>query len=89
MRLKRIAREGTAGICMGSGPWNCEKVTPYILVGVGIGAVIHNWIPESFIVKVLGEETRSESSLLPLWGFRCTLIFSGLFRLLRRFWERC
>lgn len=41
---------------MGSGPWNCEKVTPYILVGVGIGAVIHNWIPESFIVKVLGEE---------------------------------
>ena len=33
-----------------------KKVTPYILVGVGIGAVIHNWIPESFIVKVLGEE---------------------------------
>ena len=32
-----------------------KKVTPYVLVGVGIGAVIHNWIPEEFIVKVLGD----------------------------------
>ena len=31
-----------------------KKVFPYILMGVGIGAVIHNWIPESFIVKLLG-----------------------------------
>lgn len=27
---------------------------PYILAGVGIGAVIHNWIPESWIAAVLG-----------------------------------
>ena len=31
-----------------------KKVFPYILVGVGIGAVIHNWIPESWVVSVLG-----------------------------------
>ena len=31
-----------------------KKVFPYVLIGVGIGAVIHNWIPESFIVKALG-----------------------------------
>lgn len=31
-----------------------KKVLPYILTGVGIGAVIHNWIPEEFIVKLLG-----------------------------------
>lgn len=31
-----------------------EKVFPYILVGVGIGAIIHNWIPESWIQTVLG-----------------------------------
>ena len=31
-----------------------KKVFPYILVGVGIGAVIHNWIPESWIEAVLG-----------------------------------
>lgn len=31
-----------------------KKVLPYILVGVGIGAVIHNWIPESWVANVLG-----------------------------------
>lgn len=31
-----------------------KKVFPYILVGVGIGAVIHNWIPETWIETVLG-----------------------------------
>lgn len=31
-----------------------KKVFPYVLVGVGIGAIIHNWIPKDFIVKVLG-----------------------------------
>ena len=28
-----------------------KKVAPYVLVGVGIGAFIHNWIPEEFIVS--------------------------------------
>jgi len=32
-----------------------KKVFPYILIGVGIGAVIHNWIPEAWIVTVLGD----------------------------------
>ncbi len=31
-----------------------KKVFPYILVGVGIGAVIHNWNPESWIETVPG-----------------------------------
>ena len=31
-----------------------RKVFPYILIGVGIGAIIHNWIPEAFIVQLLG-----------------------------------
>ena len=31
-----------------------KKVAPYVLLGVGIGAVIHNWIPEEFIVRILG-----------------------------------
>ena len=31
-----------------------KKVFPYILVGVGIGAWIHNWIPESWIEMILG-----------------------------------
>lgn len=32
-----------------------KKVAPYVLIGVGIGAVIHNWIPEEIIVKALGD----------------------------------
>ena len=31
-----------------------KKVAPYVLIGVGIGAFIHNWIPEDIIIKVLG-----------------------------------
>ena len=31
-----------------------KKVAPYVLIGVGIGAVIHNWIPEELIVNLLG-----------------------------------
>ena len=41
--------------------YSCKQVTgtvkmvlPYILIGVGIGAVIHNCIPEKWIVNVLG-----------------------------------
>ena len=33
-----------------------KKVFPYILAGVGIGAVIHNWIQEYFIETVLGSK---------------------------------
>ncbi|WP_338942768.1 permease [Fusobacterium polymorphum] len=31
-----------------------KKVFLYILIGVGIGAVIHNWIPKSWVEKILG-----------------------------------
>lgn len=33
-----------------------KKVFPYVLIGVGIGAVIHNWIPEELIVNILGDK---------------------------------
>nr|WP_279380752.1 permease [Mobilitalea sibirica] len=33
-----------------------KKVFIYILIGVGIGAVIHNWIPEEFIQTILGND---------------------------------
>lgn len=31
-----------------------KKVFPYVVIGVGIGAFIHNWIPEKYVVDVLG-----------------------------------
>lgn len=33
-----------------------KKVIPYILIGVGIGSIIHNWIPESVVVTILGSK---------------------------------
>lgn len=33
-----------------------RKVWLYVLIGVGIGAVIHNWIPEEIISAVLGQD---------------------------------
>lgn len=33
-----------------------KRVWLYILIGVGIGALIHNWIPENIITAVLGQD---------------------------------
>lgn len=33
-----------------------RRVWPYVLVGVGIGAAIHNWIPQSWVESLLGRE---------------------------------
>ena len=34
-----------------------NKVFVYILIGVGIGAFIHNWIPQEYIVSLLGSHS--------------------------------
>lgn len=33
-----------------------KKVFPYVLIGVGIGAVIHNWVPEAWVTTILGSK---------------------------------
>ena len=33
-----------------------KKVFPYILVGVGIGSLIHNWIPQTWVKNILGSK---------------------------------
>lgn len=45
-----------------------KKVLPYILIGVGIGALIHNWIPESWIETVLGSNNPFGVILATLLG---------------------
>lgn len=32
------------------------SVLPYLLIGVGLGALIHNWIPQEWITRALGSE---------------------------------
>ena len=45
-----------------------KKVFPYILIGVAVGAVIHNWIPESWVEKLLGSENPLGVALATLVG---------------------
>ncbi|MDD3164418.1 MAG: permease [Oscillospiraceae bacterium] len=45
-----------------------KKVLPYILIGVGIGAIIHNWIPEHWIEMVLGSSNPFGVVLAALLG---------------------
>ena len=34
--------------------YTAKKVVPYVVLGIAVGAVIHNWIPEKWIVSILG-----------------------------------
>ncbi len=45
-----------------------KKVIPYVLIGVGVGAVIHNWIPESWVQTVLGNKNPFAVILATLVG---------------------
>jgi hypothetical protein len=44
------------------------KVWPYILIGVGIGAVIHGFIPQTFIESILGNQNIFSVPLATLLG---------------------
>ncbi len=45
-----------------------HRVWPYIFVGVGIGALIHNWIPQSLIEAVIGPDNPFSVVLATLVG---------------------
>ena len=45
-----------------------KKVFPYILIGVGIGAFIHNWIHENWVVALLGRNNPFGVILATLLG---------------------
>lgn len=45
-----------------------KKVFPYILIGVGIGAFIHNWIPQTWIETALGSNNPVSVILATLVG---------------------
>ena len=53
-----------------------KKVLPYILIGVGIGAVIHNWIPQEWVVKILGT---GNSLAVPLATFIGIPVYADIF----------
>lgn len=45
-----------------------RNVFPYVVIGVSIGAIIHNWIPQEFILSILGRENTFGVILAALIG---------------------
>lgn len=53
-----------------------KRVWPYVFVGVGVGALIHGWIPEELLTTVLGEKNPFSVVLATLIGVP---IYSDIF----------
>lgn len=53
-----------------------KRVWPYVLIGVGVGAIIHGWIPEEWIAAVLGDRNPFSVVLATLVGVP---IYSDIF----------
>lgn len=51
---EKLSFRGRMKYAWGQVESTAKKVFLYVLIGVGVGAFIHNWIPEEFIVKILG-----------------------------------
>ena len=51
---RRLTVSERAALAKGQTAETFKKVFPYILAGVGIGAAIHNWLPQRWVEQVLG-----------------------------------
>lgn len=54
MQSAKLRFKNRCKYAWGQAAGTAKKVFPYVLIGVGIGAVIHNWIPEEWVVSLLG-----------------------------------
>lgn len=50
-----LTRRDRLSYAFGQMTATAKKVFPHVVIGVGLGAIIHNWIPTSFIVQLLGD----------------------------------
>jgi uncharacterized membrane protein YraQ (UPF0718 family) len=65
-----------------------KKVFPYILIGVGIGAVIHNWIPEEWVAAVLGSKNPFGVVLATLIGVPMYADIFGVIPIAEALWYK-
>ncbi len=54
-QAEAMTKRERASYALGQTGETFKKVFPFILVGVAIGALIHNWIPQGIIEAVLGD----------------------------------
>lgn len=66
--LNEMTREERISYSKGQVKEIIKKVWLYVLIGVGIGAAIHNWIPQSVIEKVVGSNNPFAVILATLVG---------------------
>ena len=58
-----------------------KNVYKYVIIGVGIGALIHNYIPQDLILKILGDNNPFSVIIASVVGIPlCMLIYSELYQ---------
>ena len=68
IEMEELSRKDRVDISVASVKEIVHKVWIYVLIGVGIGALIHNVIPESFITALLGNDKWYSVPLATLVG---------------------
>lgn len=68
IEMEELSRKDRTDISVASVKEIVHKVWLYVLIGVGIGALIHNVIPESFITALLGNDKWYSVPLATLVG---------------------
>ena len=55
VQAETMTKQERATYALGQTAETFKKVFPFILLGVAIGALIHNWIPQDIVEAVLGD----------------------------------
>lgn len=61
VQAETMTKQERATYALGQTAETFKKVFPFILLGVAIGALIHNWIPQDIVEAVLGDGNRLPS----------------------------
>lgn len=64
------------------------KVWPYVLVGVGIGAVIHGWVPADFFARYAGSDNPAGVLLAAVAGIPLYANAAGVIPLAEALWAK-
>ncbi len=65
-----------------------RKVLPYLLVGVGLGAFIHGWVPESFFARYAGPDNPFAVPFAVLLGIPLYSNAAGVLPLVQALYEK-
>ncbi len=64
------------------------KIWPYLLVGIGVGAAIHGWVPEDFFVEYAGPDNPLAVPVAVLLGIPLYSNAAGILPLVEALWDK-